>query len=501
LNLSLRHTGILLFAIAGLLAGSCKTDPHIWEKGGGQFPPAVGKILLNKCATPGCHNSESFEAASGLNLASWEDMFKGARSGASVIPFNHRFSPLFLFTNTHDDLGIGNLPTMPVNQPALTREEVVLLRDWINAGAPRDDGHVKFSDNPKRRKYYVVNQGCDVVTVFDAETNLPMRYIEVGNNPNMIESPHQIRVSPDGKHYYVIFLTGPYFQKYRCSDDAYVGEVRIGNGNWNTFLISSDSKYAWAVDYFSQENPIFGQGAVAYIDLTTLQVRRYYAGFGLFQFPHGVMLSPDDKTLYLFNQEGSQFYKVNMDPAQGNSAMAPEVSLPMNMDGFNGQILKPHDVIFSADYQQYYVTCQSTNDVRVFNTSDDKLVKIIPVGDYPQELALSKSKGLLFVTCMEDQTTYPGNRGSVYAIDVNTFQVVKTFYTGHQPHGIAVDDKLGKVIVANRNATNDGPAPHHTTDCEGRNGSVVVIDLNTLELNRRLRNEVSVDPYFVAIRE
>jgi hypothetical protein len=38
-----------------------------------------------------------------------------------------------------------------------------------------------WSDNPNRKKYYVLNQGCDVVTVFDAETQLPMRYITVGN--------------------------------------------------------------------------------------------------------------------------------------------------------------------------------------------------------------------------------------------------------------------------------------------------------------------------------
>lgn len=38
------------------------------------------------------------------------------------------------------------------------------------------------------------------------------------------------------------------------------------------------------------------------------------------------------------------------------------------------------------------------------------------------------------------------------------------------------------VYVANRNAVADGPAPHHSTECGGRNGYVTTIDLNTSQL-------------------
>jgi hypothetical protein len=37
------------------------------------------------------------------------------------------------------------------------------------------------------------------------------------------------------------------------------------------------------------------------------------------------MLSHNNKTLYVFGQEGSQFYKINMDPDSGNSALAPDI--------------------------------------------------------------------------------------------------------------------------------------------------------------------------------
>jgi DNA-binding beta-propeller fold protein YncE len=109
-------------------------------------------------------------------------------------------------------------------------------------------------------------------------------------------------------------------------------------------------------------------------------------------------------------------------------------------------------------------------------------------------------QNLLFVTCMEDKLTFPGNRGSVYVIDLNSKSVKTRLYTGHQPHGIAIDRARGIVAVTNRNFSSDGPAPHHTTACGGRNGNVSFIDLRKLEFIRGSSVEVSVDPYFISIK-
>jgi DNA-binding beta-propeller fold protein YncE len=71
---------------------------------------------------------------------------------------------------------------------------------------------------------------------------------------------------------------------------------------------------------------------------------------------------------------------------------------------------------------------------------------------------------------------------------------------GHQPHGIAVDDANKLVVVANRNQSDDGPAPHHTTECAGRNGNIAFINLNTFEVLPK-KIEVTVDPYYVSIKK
>lgn len=490
----------ILFTFLGtILLGTCKVDNSLIVKTGGNYPESVGKIILNKCAISGCHNDISKDAASGLSLSTWDKLFEGTRNGAAVIPYNHKQSTLFLFCNTYEDLGISIKPTMPVDNTPLTKDEIISLRNWIDIGAPSDKSFVKFSDNKSRSKYYVCNQGCDLVTVFDAETDLPMRCFEVGQLKNRVESPHQVRVSPDGNYYYVIFLNGTVFQKFRTSDDSFVAQAYIESGSWNTFTITKDSKYAFCVDYNANDGPYPGQGRVKYIDLTTMEVKATYVGSNLFSYPHAVALNKAENTLYVFGQEASFFYKVYLSAA-GSTPLQPDISGMITLDQSNGLLLKPHDVLFTPAGDKFILSCQNTNEIRIYNTADDKLLKTIPVGSFPQEIAISESKNYLFAACMEDTLNFPGQRGSIAVIDLNTLSLIKHVYTGHQPHGVAVDDVKKEVIVANRNRSNGGPAPHHTSECGGRNGYITFIDLNTLELIPKKKIEVSVDPYFVSVR-
>ena len=136
--------------------------------------------MLSKCATPGCHTNKSKDAAAGISLETWDDMFVGGKSGACCIPYSHEYSTIFLFTNTDPAKGAVNMPTMPLNHDPLSADEMKTLTDWIDAGAPNANGKIMWADNPNRKKFYVTNQGCDVVTVFDQATLLQMRYIPVG---------------------------------------------------------------------------------------------------------------------------------------------------------------------------------------------------------------------------------------------------------------------------------------------------------------------------------
>lgn len=484
-----------IFFILSVIFISCFFSRCTSEKGipdYNEFPDEVGKIIFTKCATPGCHTDKSKAGAAGLSMESWDKLFEGGTGSACVIPYSSDYSTFFDYVNTYSDLGMTLTPTMPYNRTALSREDVTLLKNWIDAGAPSREGAIKFADDPNRKKFYVTNQGCDVVTVFDQKTLLPMRYINIGSSAST-ESPHMIRVSPDGQFWYVTFLAGQYLEKYRTSDDSFVGRAFIGSGSWNTFVITNNSQTAYCID--------FNGGKIATVDLSPMTA---IIDIGL-SFPHGSTLNNTNDTLYISQQQNNKIYKF---PVADFSAYS-EVNL------YTGAVPSPtlnsHEIRFTPTGDKYFVTCQGTSEVRVMQTGNDALLAIIPVGAFPSEMSFSSSLStpFLFVTCMEDTLFTAGKRGSVYVINYNDY-TFNRIYTGHQPHGIAVDDSKKLVYVINRNATNDGPAPHHSSVCGGRNGNVSFINLSPTTLlsptmvltpsGNIKKIEISVDPYSVSIR-
>ncbi len=460
---------------------SCKKDPEIPLTSTG-FPTEVETIISAKCATSGCHNNLSYAGAANLNLTTYANLFKGSFSGSTVIPFRSDFSSLSYFINTYSDLGPINNPTMPLNASSLSKQEVVTIKNWINAGAPDAKGNIMWSENATRKKYYVLNQGCDVVTVFDAETNLAMRYITVGNKPNSIESPHMIKVSPDGKFWYVVFVANNIIQKYRTSDDAFVGEVNLGtNLNWNSFTISNDGKFAYCICWQSNSQ-------IAQVNLQTMVLKNFVGGF---LNGHGCALNKTNDTLYVTAQTGNYIYKI--DTAFNNlETIVIDGSNMIN----NSSMLDPHQVLFSDDGLKYFVTCQASNEVRVLRTADNVLLQVIPTGAYPQEITKSSLYNKIYVSCEKDPNANSKIQGSVTQIDITTYQATN-YKVGYLPHGIAVDEARNLLLVASRNIFTTGPTPHHTGIC-GRNGFINYFNLNTMELQSK-QTEVASDPYSITL--
>ncbi len=460
------------------------------------YPTEVEGIIIGKCATAGCHNTLSKNAAAGLDLSSWDKMFEGTNNGAVVIPYRSDYSTLCYFTNVDSSLGLVVLPTMPANEDPLSATEYNTLRTWINAGAPNKNGFVKFSDDPLRHKFYVINQGCDVAHVFDANSRVAMRMVDLGQIPGASppESPHNIKVTPDGLYWCVVFLNADIVQVFSTVTDQLVKSIPIGNGiagGWNTLVISKDSKKAYSVDY--------NGGRVAFVDLeagTSTTVGPFPITGNPAPNLHGIALNENDDTLYVTCQEISKILKIPVDDVINYSDVNINPLGPWQLPF----PMKPHEIVFSPDYTRYFITCQDTNvnQVRVFSTANDQLLQVIPVGKVPLEFALHAPGNLLFVTNTEDDY-FPDVRGSISVIDLITLTELKKIKVGWQPHGIAVDEVKGLVIVANRNYTG-GPAPHHAASCAGKNGYMSAIDIATLERVPGFNPEVSVDPYAVGVR-
>jgi YVTN family beta-propeller protein len=479
----------LLYFSVVLLLISCRKDVGYVNRG--DYPVEVGKIISYKCATSGCHDDKSFGAAGNYNLSSWTSMFAGSSNGSPVIPFNSRFSSLCYYINTYPELGLQNEPTMPLNGTPLSYDEVKTIKHWIEEGAPDIKGNIKWSGST-RKKLYAVNQGCDVVTVFDAETQLPMRYIEVGTKATT-DVPHQVRVSPDGKYWYVIFINNNVMQKYSCADDKLIGNIPLsplaaGTGaadayDWNTFTISSDSKRAYVVSWtFS--------GKVAAVDLDNMKLLHYLGGFNN---PHAVCLNANDTKIYIGAQTGN--YMTEMDTAFSS---VNDISLENGMPVSGISSLDVHDIILAPNGNNLMITCQKSNEVRVFNIPTASVTTVISTGKYPQEIIYSTAMNQYFVSCTYDSTTFGGSTGVITRIAGTGFAATH-LKCGSQPHGIAVDESKKMLYVLSRNISTNGPAPHHTSQCAGRNGFISFVDLNTFSVTGK-KYELSVDPYFIFAR-
>ena len=481
----------ILFAVYVLL-NSCRNDKidfSTLNSGSTGYPDNVNAIFQSKCSITGCHTIQDKDGAGGLDLSSWDALFNGARNGSAVVPYSAKYSFLTYFINSYPDLGvihdsIGNV--MPPNPPVLSHDEVSTVIDWINSGALSKAGSEKFPSVASRNKIYVAMQSKDVVAVFDAASRQIMRYISVGADSTQNEQPHQIRISPDGQYWYVIFRNGTVMQRYRTLDDGLDATINIGPGNWNTVAITPDGHHAFVVDF----NPFALGGKVVHVNLQTNTMTS--ASITL-DSPHGCYFMHTQNVLYVTAQYGNFIYKFDFS-ADPTYAFIDNPNVVVMRTGAAPSItssLDAHEIIFTPDESRYFVTCQKSNGVRIFNTANDSLLDSIPVGSFPQEMAISPSHHLLFVTCQEDSVSsslQPGEKGSVFVYDYANNQPVNInlgnsagFTRVYQPHGIAVDEASGKVFVASLNYSTSGPAPHHSTGGNERNGFISIIDMSTME--------------------
>ena len=215
------------------------------------------------------------------------------------------------------------------------------------------------------------------------------------------------------------------------------------------------------------------------------------------EFPHGIALL-NDTAMYVSANKGNYLYRANIEDldnvdfqtvvAEKNAALNKNSSLDI------------HEIVFSPDQSKYFLSCQTSNEVRVMDTKKDTLIAVINTGKYPVEFTFSTKYHLLFVSCMEDDTYISeGIKGSITAIDYTNNTKITTIKSGYQPHGLQANDDKDLLYIVNRNIASDGPTPHHSSYCGGRNGYYQFIDLKTLKLIGGSKREVSVDPYSIAI--
>jgi len=448
------------------------------------YPPEIETLVINKCSNSGCHNFTSHEAAGGLNMETWNNLFQGSRGGAVVIPFRSDFSTMCFYTNTDTLLGTTLVPTMPYNSTPLSLDEYSLIKNWIDNGAPDKNGFIKFSDYQNKSKLYICNRGCDVITILDPESGLAMRYIDVGTDA-AIEKPVMTKVSPDKLFWYVIFESGTTIQKFRTADNIKVGELNIGPGFWSSFVISSDSKKA-----FISNNDY--NGSILYVDIENMQlITTYQSGL---QYPLDLCINHSGNKLYVTSKEGNFIYKLDLsDPIY---PVVEQVSLQTGSPASSVPTLNPYSILLSQDESRYYVVCKKSAELRIVQDSNDSLLNTFTTGSNPAEMTYSPNFPYLIISCLGVPGT---NKLSVIDIfDVNSETFLPEINAGFDSKGIMIDESSSKLYVANRNVNVGGPNAHHEAACNGKNGFITAIDLNTMQLIPGYKAELSVEPFHIS---
>jgi YVTN family beta-propeller protein len=304
------------------------------------------------------------------------------------------------------------------------------------------------------------------------------------------DAPHQVRVSPDRKYWYVIFINSNFMQKFRCSDDAYVADIPLtpyaagispnpddNAVNWNSFVISADGKRAYCVS-------LDPNGKIAAVNLETNRFIRWIGGQ---HYPHGIALNKTGDKIFVTANTGNFITELDTGFTQSDDILL-EAQKNLNSS------LDIHDAILSENGDELYVTCEAVNQVRVVDLNTRTVKATINTGVFPQEIVYSKKTGEYFISCTNDTTSFPGAHGVVTRISPSYIRT--SIKCGVQPHGLAVNESTNTLCVLSRNISSKGVPPHHSSVCVGRNGFITSIDLATFTI-RPGTVELSVDPYFI----
>ncbi len=442
-----------------------------------QYPEPVARILVRRCAgchgamqqaptTPGHGHSTAPNAPPpiNLNLSSWDSLFYGpAHEVPLVIPFDAEWSHILWKVNRYPEWGPTSAPLCPPPVPdssnLLTKEELEVLRAWIAQGAPNADGRLPWAERMSscNRKAFVCASGSDVVAVFDLDTYRLLRQIPVGIRPGQVESPHYIQISPDKRYFYVTLIAGAAVEKYRTDNYEKVGRVEVGS-NPAHIEFSPDGKYA-VITHFTDVAPV----KLTLIDaerMVVLDELRDPTG-QIIARPHGLWITPDFRYAYVTANAGNYCTKVEISPDRQRFVDFEQIPLVPSMLPQPDTRWGPYQILAEPTGQYYFVSCDASNEVRVFRQSDDSLVAVIPTPAAPKLMAYHD--GLVYVACLKAKApALQGDKmGAISVIDATTLRLITNIYgTGHLPRGIGVDPVRGRLLISFENLAGTDP-PHH----------------------------------------
>ena len=304
---------------------------------------------------------------------------------------------------------------------------------------------------------YVAAESDDAVYLLKLgpEGGQVVKRIPVGIYPTEIEGPHGVRISPDGRHWYVSIAHGKpygYVFKYSTGDDVAINDVKAGLFP-ATMDISRTTGLMFVVNFNLHGD--MEPSTISVIDTASMtEVAAIDQGI----MPHGSRASSDGKFHYSVGMMSDELYEIEVMKLK----VSRKLHLTQDQTGAYAQAVKPTWVEPHPTKRFVYVALQGANQVAEVDLEDWKIVRRFETQKGPYNLAVSSDGKMLLVTCKANHST------AIWDIDAGK-ELASIPSSRRITHGVTIspDNRFAFVSV-------EGVG--------GEPGTVDVIDLQTFEL-------------------
>ncbi len=323
------------------------------------------------------------------------------------------------------------------------------------------------SGDPVKNNYYVYVAAESEDTVhlvrFGPNGGEVLKTIGVGAFATEIEGPHGIRVSPDGRYWYVSIAHGlPYGSvfKYETGDDVSVNDVQAGLFP-ATIDISNSTGLMFVVNFNLHGD--MEPSTVSVIDTVSMvEVAQIEQGM----MPHGSRTSPDGKFHYSVGMMDDSLYEIDvMNLKVGRSLhLTADDEKPAKKNDDHGHhmaVVKPTWVQPHPSKPLLYVALQGVDQIAEVSLIDWKITRRFHTQKGPYNLAVTPDGKMVIATCK------PNNSTAIWDLETGK-ELANIAASRRITHGVTVspDNRFAFVTVE---GVADDP------------GTVDVIDLQTFE--------------------
>jgi DNA-binding beta-propeller fold protein YncE len=256
-------------------------------------------------------------------------------------------------------------------------------------------------------------------------------------------APKQVAFSPDGSQMWVTLLGGDGVQVFDSHTYRLIEDIKLGEHGGVEVIFNDTGTRA----YVSQMET----ASVYEVDATNLRVIRQMSTDSAWS--KFMVLSPDEKTLFVANWSGDNVTSLNLTTGEV-AEQIPAVDTPRGL-------------YVTPDGKRLFIAGFGHGELQRVNlvTGDSKI--LVSSGGAMRHLVGDPSGGMLYADDMAND--------QVFVVDLATEKVVRTFHTDHMPNTIDLSPD-GKVLyVSNRGANN--PVSYYVPGPEW--GSVLALDTAT----------------------